>query len=357
MLLTSITFAIVCGLVSATPWWDYTPEERLRVLGPFASQNLRMDFPCTGLDPSPTVPTSVHKLRPADIKYVAAIGDSLTAASGANAGSIFGLTTQYRGMAWSIGGAETLDTTITLPNILRKCNKDIYGYSLGNGEQNSSNARLNLARPGAVSSEMPGQATLLINRMKSSMSADDFNNAWKLITFFIGGNDLCAYCGDGLSKYTPENYRANVKAALDIFHAQLPRTLVNFVTVLNVAELEDLHVGLSCQFMQGFLCDCAIDEKTRPVVNDGVLKYQAATNELISSGVYDTRDDFTVVIQPFMEHMTVPSKPDGSPDFSYFTKDCFHFSKKGHGAAAIELWNNMMEPVGKKTKLWNLAAP
>ena len=30
----------------------------------------------------------------------------------------------------------------------------------------------------------------------------------------------------------------------------MPRTLVNFVTVLNVAELEDLHEGLVCTNMQ-----------------------------------------------------------------------------------------------------------
>jgi hypothetical protein len=31
----------------------------------------------------------------------------------------------------------------------------------------------------------------------------------------------------------------------------MPKTLVNFVTVINVAELEDLHEGLICQGMQG----------------------------------------------------------------------------------------------------------
>jgi len=30
----------------------------------------------------------------------------------------------------------------------------------------------------------------------------------------------------------------------------MPRTLVNFVTVLNVAELEALHEGLICQAVQ-----------------------------------------------------------------------------------------------------------
>ena len=29
-------------------------------------------------------------------------------------------------------------------------------------------------------------------------------------------------------------------------------------------------------------------------------------------------------------------------DLSYFSPDCFHFNEKGHGAAAISLWNNMV---------------
>ena len=36
-------------------------------------------FTCPRLAPSSEVPTSVHRLRPADIKIVAALGDSLTA--------------------------------------------------------------------------------------------------------------------------------------------------------------------------------------------------------------------------------------------------------------------------------------
>ena len=35
----------------------------------------------------------------------------------------------------------------------------------------------------------------------------------------------------------------------------MPRTLVNFVTVLNVAELEDLHEGVVCQSMQGYVAE------------------------------------------------------------------------------------------------------
>ena len=29
----------------------------------------------------------------------------------------------------------------------------------------------------------------------------DFQNDWKLVTLFIGGNDLCQYCNDRVSRF------------------------------------------------------------------------------------------------------------------------------------------------------------
>lgn len=46
---------------------------------------------------------------------------------------------------------------------------------------------------------MPGQARLLVQRMKEDTEID-MDNDWKIITVFIGGNDLCDYCGDPVSK-------------------------------------------------------------------------------------------------------------------------------------------------------------
>ena len=42
---------------------------------------------------------------------------------------------------------------------------------------------------------MPGQAELLVRRMKDSDNID-YKNDWKVITIFIGGNDLCDFCED-----------------------------------------------------------------------------------------------------------------------------------------------------------------
>ena len=56
-----------------------------------------------------------------------------------------------------------------------------------------------------------------------------------------------------------------------------------------------------------FLCDCAVNQNEVNKVYDVSVSYQAATKALIAQGAYDNKDDFTVVVQPFMEHMTVPT--------------------------------------------------
>jgi phospholipase B1 len=353
MLLAHLCFILTCGIALAQDERVHTPAERTRILGPLALENARLAFNCPALIPSPTIPTSVHALRPADIKHVAAMGDSLTAANGAKAFSVVAVAVEYRGVSWSIGGDESLKTVVTLANILRHLNSKLDGYSLGTGHRNTSKAGFNVAKAGAVSSEMPSQANLLVERMITALGPLKFAADWKLVTFFIGGNDLCSYC-KATDRLSPAAYTNNIKTALDILKARMPRTLVNFVTVLNVAELEDLHEGIRCQSLQNFMCDCAVNKKTREQVRVVNFEYQRATTELIDSKMYDTSDDFTVVRQPFMEHMKVPLAANGLADFSYFSPDCFHFSQKGHEAAAVELWNNMMQKVGEKTSVWNV---
>ena len=60
---------------------------------------------------------------------------------------------------------------------------------------------------------MPGQAVKLVDRMKAD-SKIDMENDWKVITLFVGGNDLCDYCDDKVyfsfhsyvrAMYTPLN--------------------------------------------------------------------------------------------------------------------------------------------------------
>ncbi|XP_076605074.1 phospholipase B1, membrane-associated [Chaetodon auriga] len=311
---------------------------------------------CTDRSPSPSIPTSVHELKPGDIKVVAAVGDSLTAANGVGAktDNLLLVTTQYRGLSWSVGGDNNISTVTTLPNILREFNPSLTGFSVGRGSETSAKAFLNQAVPGAKSGDMEQQVNVLVAKMKED-SRIDFNNDWKVITMFIGGNDICDFCTDTIF-FSPENVVGRIKRALDILHSEVPRAIVNLVELLNVVPLRDLHNDktLGCPtWLVSLICPCILKPKEGSTelqqVNDFNRAYQRGMRELIDSGRYDTHENFTVVLQPFMREVVLPTLEDGRPDRSYFSPDCFHLSQKAHTLMARALWNNMLEPVGNKT--------
>lgn len=81
--------------------------------------------------------------------------------------------------------------------------------------------------------------------------------------------------------------------------------------------------------------------------------------------------DFIVINQPFLKNVTIPTLPNGNHDFTYLSLDCFHLSQKGYAigttifflwlwqilrsrcvAAINALWNNMLQPEGKKWTNW-----
>ena len=45
-------------------------------------------------------------------------------------------------------------------------------------------------------SGMENQATTLVERINSDNSIVDVENDWKIVSIFIGGNDLCRSCTD-----------------------------------------------------------------------------------------------------------------------------------------------------------------
>jgi phospholipase B1 len=50
---------------------------------------------------------------------------------------------------------------------------------------------------------------------------------------------------------------------------------------------------------------------------------------VVSLDKYKGREDFAVVLQPFLEDTKIPVRSDGKPDTSYLAPDCFHFSGEG----------------------------
>ena len=119
-----------------------------------------------------------------------------------------------------------------------------------------------------------------------------------------------------------------MKKVLDFLYANIPRSFVNLVLTMDVRFVEELNKGGPfCSLMHSQTCPCAgfPSDTDRTILNEYIPQYQSNLVDLINSGIYDGRDDFTVVIQPFMAHTPLPM--DGnSPDYSYFSTDCFHFS-------------------------------
>lgn len=181
-------------------------------------------FPCdTAQLTSAAVPQSVHRLRPGDIRVIAAIGDSLTVGSGATATTLSELLMECRGMSWSAGGQWTWRNATTLPNILRAIQPRLVGWSRGNALPQHVDAQLNLAEIGAASADMPAMTRALVRRIRAD-GRIDFRHDWKVVTALIGGNDVCTFvCMMGEPDALPEQHRWNLVKSLRYMRDYLPR--------------------------------------------------------------------------------------------------------------------------------------
>ncbi|KAL8598297.1 hypothetical protein ACOMHN_035247 [Nucella lapillus] len=260
----------------------------------------------------------------------------------------------------------------------------------------SSNDQRSLSNESTISG-LVGQARQLVQRMRGNGGVD-FVRDWKLVTILIGNNDLCRYCSHP-KVYTEAQFYQNLVRGLDVLQVELPRTLVSLVEPVNMDTLSRLHGSPLCAGVHHMVCDCCIVLCSMvcgccmvlcSMVCDCCIvlcslmfdccmvlcsmvcgcasfpqspgaahrlaqltaQLQRTVQSLARSGRYDTRRDFTVVHQPCLSHITLPTQEDGSPDLSYFAPDCFHLSAKGQEAAALALWNNMVSPVQGKDTDW-----
>nr|XP_033809241.1 phospholipase B1, membrane-associated-like [Geotrypetes seraphini] len=143
-------------------------------------------------------------------------------------------------------------------------------------------------------------------------------------------------------------------ASLDMLHRELPRAIVNVVQIFWMEHLRKIDDGtIGCQLQKQF-CSCLVSPadgsaELQELLNQNAL-FQIKLEKLIGSGRYDKKNNFAVVLQPFLKKALPPQKSDGSIDYSYFSVDCFHFSIKGHEQLALGLWNNMVQPENEKFK-------
>ena len=120
-------------------------------------------------------------------------------------------------------------------------------------------------------------------------------------------------------------------------------------------------------------CPCAVYQDFRNPLKDYQMGYYDVIKDIVDRGHFE-KDDFTVVLQPFLMDMKplrlvkmfpfflslcicpscfqrakkqlISLKPDTDlVDFGFFAVDCFHPSWRGHRILAFKLWETMVSEV------------
>ncbi|XP_075470727.1 phospholipase B1, membrane-associated-like [Ascaphus truei] len=319
---------------------------------------------CPDMSPSAQVPITADRVKPADVKIVASLGDSLTTAIGANATNVLEIPNEYRQFSWSIGGYGNLSDVITLPNILKLFNPHVAGFAkrttVSFRPAPLESTGLNLAVTGANTYVLPQQARRLIDTLRSYPGIN-FEQDWKVVTIFIGSNDLCDYCKNK-SLFSADSFIFNLSLSLDMLQEELPRAIINVVQLFPLGGFREVNDGSFGCLLQKSFCSCVVQPKDNSPdlleVLDQNKQFQERLEELLgTSGRYDGKKDFAVVLQPFLKDTEPPKDHNGHIDYSFFTPDCFHLTVKGHQQMAKTLWNNMLQPEGEKFHLKTFSEP
>uniref|UniRef100_A0A3B3BC42 Si:dkey-177p2.18 n=1 Tax=Oryzias melastigma TaxID=30732 RepID=A0A3B3BC42_ORYME len=296
-------------------------------------------FQCPDMKPSPSVPSSEF-VKAADLRVIAALGDSLT----------------------SIGGYGTFQDVITLA-IIKLFNPNLLGASPGktvHGMQTHvTDTGFNLAVTGH-NTNLPGQTRHLIDTLRGYEGLN-FEEDWKLLTILMGMNDICDYCKDK-TLFSVDNFIHYMTVSLEmLMNEQVPRLIVNVVQILPMHPLREVQRPTPGCLLQRSFCSCLTEPAAgSPELQELMevnLEFQKRLEKLLQSHRF-FRSDFAVVLQPFLKFADPPRLPqNGRIDMTFFTHDCFHFTIKGHEELAKGLWNNMFQPEGGKLMVGSFSDP
>eukprot|EP00927_Polykrikos_kofoidii_P059459 TRINITY_DN54608_c0_g1_i1.p1 TRINITY_DN54608_c0_g1~~TRINITY_DN54608_c0_g1_i1.p1 ORF type:complete len:411 (-),score=47.71 TRINITY_DN54608_c0_g1_i1:55-1287(-) len=321
---------------------------------------------CPSMPPSVDRPTSIRKLHPGDVRVVAAIGDSITAAFA----SVDGIPVEFRGLSATIGGAPD---RVTLPNLLKHYIGDeklqgpatswtdplLDAADIFHHEPllpvNQAAGHLNAAISNGVANDGPRQVMYISEVMAQYEKAGllSLQQDWKLIVILLGANDLLGHCkgSDTPSQVVPK-FQAAMNGTIAMLHETFPRTFVALLAVPDVSELGKFkQATLLCSLMHHTFEKsdfCPIGAQTialHTAMNTALEELQSYWTDRVRS------DDFAVVYQPFSQKMNLPNT-------SYLSKlDCFHPGEHGHAEAAVSLWNSLLTPRADKMKHNTVNAP
>jgi len=308
-------------------------------------------FTCDQYGPSPASPSDVSKLTPGDIGIIAAIGDSDSAAFGATASTLIGMTSEDRDISFVTGTSSDWETQTSLANMLLQYNPSIIGGSSGSNSVilplGDTSKGLNLAVSGAWAGDAPSQAETIVTAIQEVSGWED---KWKLIVIQLGGNDICvASCGAGGADYagdaSADGWKRNMEAALTILKDSLPKTLVVFTSPYDPTKIADIaNKPFQCRLLFSVMCPC-LNAESRPGLEQLRDEYE---EKLVELSAEMRSEQFGVEVIPAMENL-YPVSPAGGPDMEYLAPDCYHFNDKLHSMVGKNIWNNLVEDPAERS--------
>ncbi|KAG7282093.1 hypothetical protein CRUP_023609, partial [Coryphaenoides rupestris] len=211
-------------------------------------------------------------------------------AIGANASTVLGIPIEFRHVSWSIGGYGSFQDVITLANIIKLYNPSVLGPAPSKTVHGTSaplsETGFNLAVTGHNTFNLPGQTRHLIDTLRDYEGLK-FEEDWKLLTILIGMNDICDYCKDK-ALFSVDNFIHYMTVSLEMLMNEVQRP------------------APGCLLQRSF-CSCLI----KPVGSSPELRELVEVNlefQLLYSNRF-FRDDFAVVLQPFLKNSDPPRLP------------------------------------------------
>ncbi|GMR32888.1 hypothetical protein PMAYCL1PPCAC_03083 [Pristionchus mayeri] len=298
-------------------------------------------LPCSRrlLVASTTSPTDANQVRPADIKYIAAMGDSYMTGylSYTSKTEEIDEMRNFVGNSFATGGEGEMETHLTLANVLRHLNPTLTGFSTGQGMKEEQ-TNLNVAIPGMWTDDMQRQARELIRRF-GKYSPNSVEQDWKLINIFVGVRDISGFCIGQGGTDKPE-FKRNLTEAIAILQNALPKSIISIIAPPNL----DFMFGASLIVAQ-------IPSMSCNLVNFGLIAqrrtelYREAIIEIVAESQNKSRNDQVVIAQHIFDNLWEPlRKPDGSYQTDFYAADFFHLSNYGNSLVAKQLWNQLVSP-------------
>lgn len=311
---------------------------------------------CPMLPARSNPPLSVHDLRIDDIKVISAIGDSITAGFGARDGDPFKVLNEYRGISWAMGGDAG---AVSIANMMKKYSPDLVGASLGehlvnvcygplcpNFQYQAKKDQFNAARSGSLAMNLMDQAKYLNDQMRSD-SRVNFQQDFKLLNFFIGGNDVCLGCLPILEDLvlSPDQFENTIRDVLSYVEENIPRVVVNLHSIFNVSQVYDLShadphcatlrkIGLKVECACALLFDGEVGVSNRLEMDDLVAGYNEKLSLIAADYSEKKSDSFMVSLNPIFRDVAL--RQWSIKELSKV--DCFHPSQSAHELMAIGSW-------------------